>query len=97
MIKPCYELIEKGQLEKMSTVNLIHLMRAYEFGYYHDTSMDCYMGNCKCHEMCDKNRAVMVMRIYDILKTRPHIPNKKEAKALRQQRAAKRFKTVSAR
>lgn len=97
MIKPCYELIENEQLEKMSTVNLIHLMRAYEFGYYHDTSMDCYMGNCKCHEMCDKNRTVMVMRIYDILKTRPHIPNKKEAKVLRQQRAAKRFKTVSAR
>ena len=96
MTTPCYELIEKEQLEKMSTVNLIRFMRYYD-NHYNNSDYDCYWGNCQCKAECLELRKRMSMRIYEILKTRPHIPNKKEAKALRQQRAAKRFKTVSAR
>lgn len=99
MIKPCYKLIAKSELEKMATVSLIRLMRAYEFRRYDDYySMECLNEHrCQCEKECRQNILIMINRIYEILNTRPHIPNKKEARKLRQKRAKERFKTVSAR
>lgn len=96
MIKPCYENISTKELEQMATKNLIALMRYYD-NHYNNYEYDCYWGNCQCKAECLELRKRMSMRMYEILKTRPHIPNKIEAKKLRQQRAAKRFKTTSAR
>jgi len=96
MTTPCYRNIPTKELETMATKNLIELMRHYERGDI-DYTNDCYWGNCQCRKECIELRRRMSMRIYEILKTRPHIPNKIEAKKLRQERAAKRFKTTSAR
>ena len=85
MTTPCFRNIPTKELEAMATKNLIELMRYY------------YWGSCQCKKECVELRRRMSMRIYEILKTRPHIPNKIEAKKLRQERAAKRFKTTSAR
>lgn len=96
MTTPCYRNIPTKELETMATKNLIELMRYYERGDI-DYTNDCYWGNCQCRKECIELRRRMSMRIYEILKTRPHIPNKIEVKKLRQERAAKRFKTTSAR
>ena len=96
MTAPCYRNIPTKELETMATKNLIGLMRYYDHNY-NDSSCDCYWGNCQCQKECIELRKRMSMRIYEILKTRPHILNKIEAKKLRQERAAKRFKTTSAR
>lgn len=96
MTTPCYKNIPTKELEMMATKNLIELMRYYDHNY-NDSACDCYWGNCQCQKECVELRKRMSIRIYEILKTRPHIPNKIEAKKLRQERAAKRFKTVSAR
>lgn len=92
----CFEIISEEKLQLMATKNLIDLMRVYDY-ICPDYTYDCYWGNCKCQKACKALRREMAMRIYTILKTRPHIPNKAEAKKIRQERAAKRFKTTSAR
>lgn len=98
MNTPCYKMIERKELEQMATKPLIELMRNYDFGRYRDYDMDCVIGNhCACYAACHKNREMMVIRIYEILKTRPHLRNKKEAKVLRQEQAAKRCKVNSTR
>lgn len=98
MTTPCYKMIEVKELEQMATKKLIELMRDYDFNRYRDYDMDCVIGNhCACCAACHKNREMMVTRIYAILKTRPHLRNKKEAKALRQEQAAKRYKVNSTR
>lgn len=91
-------MIEREELKQMATKPLIELMRDYDLGRYKDYYMDCVIGNrCACCAACHKNREMMVTRIYEILKTRPHLRNKKEAKALRQEQAAKRYKVNSTR
>ena len=96
MITPCYKNIPIKELETMATKNLIDLMRVYNYACP-DYTHDCYWGNCQCQKECLELRKRMTERIYEILKTRPHIPNKAEAKKIRQERAAKKFKTISAR
>jgi hypothetical protein len=96
MTTPCFEIISEDKLNLMATKKLIDLMRFYDYNCP-DYTHDCYWGNCKCQKACAALRREMVMRIYTILKTRPHIPNKAEAKKIRQERAAKKFKTISAR
>ena len=92
----CYKNIPTKELETMATKNLIDLMRHYEHANI-DFTDDCYWDECQCQKECLELRKRMTARIYEILKTRPHIPNKAEAKKIRQERAAKRFKTTSAR
>lgn len=75
MTAPCYRNIPTKELETMATKNLIELMRYYERGDI-DYSNDCYWDNCQCKKECTELRRRMSMRIYEILKTRPHIPNK---------------------
>ena len=92
MTETCYEAISKVDLEKMSTVQLIQFMRQLDI-------YNTYCDDPLCHRTkeCRKVRQNLVMEIYELLKTRPHILNKIEAKKIRQQRAAKKIKTVSAR
>ena len=97
MTEPCYEMKETSELKAIPTKNLVNLMRYYEIGL-NRWSYDCYEGgHCQCRKECQAIRTTMANKIREILNTRPHIPNKIEAKLIRQERAAKRFKTTSAR
>ena len=97
MKEPCFSMMSKAELEKLSTVQLIRLMRKVDFQFF-GTDVDCgYNGFCQCEKACKKIRTDLVMTIYEILKSRPHIPNKIEAKKIRQLRATKKIKMVSRR
>lgn len=96
MTEPCYKELPIEELKQKSTIQLINLMRTMEFNYS-SSDCDCYWNYCQCEKRCKGIRTLNIYNIYKILKTRPHIPNKKEARILRQQRAKKRFKAISAR
>lgn len=89
---PCVGIVRTNEeLNKMSTVQLIRLMRTLDFSL----DYECY----ECHNLkeCRALKKETVWQIYEILKTRPHIPRKNEARKLRQARAKNKFKTFSAR
>lgn len=89
------EIVKREDFEKYSTAQLINKMReldfSFECGAYTDSS------NCPHYEHCKANNQLNILTIYDILKTRPHIPNKIESKKIRQERAKHKIKTTSAR
>lgn len=97
MNKPyCFkEIVKKEVFEKYSTVQLINGMRERDFSFNCEEYM--YASNCPYYEHCKANNQFNILTIYDILKTRPHIPNKIESKKIRQYRAKHKIKMTSPR
>ena len=68
----------KEQLEKYHTKQLIKILRAQS----RQLDLSCADG-CKYFLTCKKIIEKNIILLKEILATRPHIPNKKESKAIR--------------
>jgi hypothetical protein len=80
-ISPCF-VLEKDELDKIDTRVLL-AQRPHGISFM---DKDEYVG----FYINYNNRAVRVGDYLDVMKTRPHIPNKKEARKIRQEKAKNR-------
>ena len=74
----CVDVFKREDLEQYHTKQLLQILKAQriQVGLY---CSDCCEHFCKCKELTDNN----IKLLKEILATRPHIPNKKESKAIR--------------
>lgn len=98
MTTPCYQRISKEEMEQKSTKTLLRLLNFYRRSPYEmDWESDCNGGVCKCRKECQAIKEMNMNDVYAVLATRPHIPNKQEARVIRQKRAREGLKMNSAR
>lgn len=76
--------LNKNDLEKLHTKQLLKKLRGHNICL----STYCYE-YCKNSSICSKIKDENVALLRDILKNRPHVPNKKESKELRKARIKK--------
>jgi hypothetical protein len=75
------EIVKREDFEKYSTAQLINKMR--ELDFFFECGEYTYSSNCPHYKHCKANNQLNILTIYDILKTRPHLPNKIESKKIR--------------
>lgn len=77
--KGCFfNSIQKEELEKLHTKQLLNMLRQTNRIHFYE-----YCCDCEDYYNCKKNYTKYISMLKEILATRPHIPNKKESKAIR--------------
>lgn len=100
MLKSCHKLYTEQELKTFSTHTLIKKLRDITELYYYDKAENkCTI--CKdykkCWEKFKEEKILNEIRIRKELATRPHIPDKKQSKKIRQDRAKYKYRSKSIR
>lgn len=96
MLKMCHKLYAEQELKSLSTHTLIRILHNVTglYTYYRETP-EGKCTHCRDYKECWKKlreeRILNEIRIRKELAIRPHIPNKKESKRIRQERAKYKY------
>lgn len=96
MLKMCHRVYTEQELKSYSTHTLIRILHHITglYTYYKESPVgECT--DCKDYKECwkklEEERILNEIRLRKELATRPHIPNKKESRKIRQDRAKYRY------